>query len=117
MTSNSTRLATSEPPQRPRNGPTPPVGDELDDLFNYDVGVDDVFREVDTNMNVPAKPKPRPLKDGNETGAGLGIDEEIKISKKRRPVAKLDEERYDTVDCYSLEYYRGLACADELPES
>ncbi len=70
-----------------------PPADDLDDLFDYGAGIDDVFRDVDTNMNVPPKPESRPVKRGGETGMGLGIDEEIKVAKKRQPVAKLDETR------------------------
>jgi hypothetical protein len=33
-------------------------------------------------MNVPANDQPRPEKRGIETGAGLGIDQEIKVSRK-----------------------------------
>lgn len=64
----------------------PPVDDLDDSLFDYDVG--DVFRDVDTNMDVPAA-----RADEKENGAGLGIDEEIKVTKKRAPVPKLDENR------------------------
>lgn len=67
--------------------------DELDDsLFDYDVR--DVFRDVDTNMDVPAVQKPATRADGKENGAGLGIDEEIKVTKKRAPIPKLDENRF-----------------------
>ena len=70
----------------------PPVDDLDDSLFDYDVG--DVFRDVDTNMDVLAVQKPAPGADGKENGAGLGIDEEIKVTKKRAPVPKLDENRF-----------------------
>lgn len=70
----------------------PPVpADDLDDLFNYDVG--DVFRDVDTNMDIPARRKPLEKADGKENAADLGIDEEVKVTKKRAPVPKLDENR------------------------
>ena len=65
----------------------PPVDDLDDSLFDYDVG--DVFRDVDTNMDVPAVKGKR-----KEDGAGLGIDEEIKVTKKRAPIPKLDENRF-----------------------
>ncbi len=70
----------------------PPVDDLDDNLFDYDVG--DVFRDVDTNMDVLAVQKPAAGTDGKEKGAGLGIDEEIKVTKKRAPVPKLDENRF-----------------------
>ena len=66
----------------------PLVVNDLDDsLFDYDVG--DAFRDADTNMNVPAVKGER-----KEDGAGLGIDEEIKVTKKRAPIPKLDENRF-----------------------
>ncbi len=67
----------------------PSVDDMDDSLFDYSVG--DVFRDVDTNMEVPAV-----RVDGNEISAGLGIDEEIKVTKKRAPVPRLDENRSAT---------------------
>ena len=67
----------------------PSVDDMDDSLFDYGVG--DVFRDVDTNMEVPAV-----RVDGNEISAGLGIDEEIKVTKKRAPVPRLDENRFAT---------------------
>lgn len=70
----------------------PPVDDMDDSLFDYDIG--DVFRDVDTNMDVPAVQKPAARVDGKKNGAGLGIDEEIKVTKKRAPVPKLDENRF-----------------------
>ena len=70
----------------------PPVDDLDESLFNYDVR--DVFRDVDTNMDIPAVQKPAARADGKENGAGLGIDEEIKVTKKRVPIPKLDENRF-----------------------
>ena len=63
--------------------------DELDDLFNYDPKDDDVFKPVELNLGEaavlsPKRPKP----------ADLGIDEEIQITKKRKPIPKLDQDRY-----------------------
>ena len=68
-----------------------PLADDLDDLFDYDVG--DVFQDVDTNMDIPTREKTIARTEGKENGAGLGIDEEIKVTKKRAPVPKLDENR------------------------
>ena len=68
-----------------------PPADDLDDLFDYDIG--DVFRDVDINMDVSARQKPVEKAYGGENGAGLGIDEEIKVTRKRAPVPKLDENR------------------------
>ena len=62
----------------------------VDDLFDYDVGLDEILRDVSTatNANVPNQPS---APDG--PGLGLGLDEEVKVSKKRQPVATLDEGR------------------------
>ena len=70
---------------------SPAHADDLDDLFDYDVG--DVFRDVDTNMDIPTSEKTIARAEGKENGAGLGIDEEVKVTKKRAPVPKLDENR------------------------
>ncbi|KAK4993607.1 chromosome segregation in meiosis-related protein [Elasticomyces elasticus] len=64
--------------------------DELDDLFNYDAGIDDIFKNLNNETNPEAVNSGR---KGNNADAGLGIDEEIKITKRRAPVAKLDESR------------------------
>ena len=74
-----------------RNNPTVP-GDELDDLFDFDVPTD-IFKDVDTDMDVPRSAKAPLLDAGKGNGGGLGVDEEIKVNKKRAPVAKLDEDR------------------------
>lgn len=95
MDSHSHRPSPPEHPSRVRNVAGSTARDELNDLFNYDAGIDDVFRDVDTNMDITTKIAPRQGKDKSDTGVGLGIEEEIKVSRKRRPVAKLDEARYD----------------------
>ena len=69
--------------------------DELDDLFNYDVD-DDVFADYQHNMDAP-------LTDNKTSSAApkvadLGIDEEIQVVKKRKPIAKLDENRFVASD-------------------
>jgi len=68
-----------------------PPPDDVDDLFNYDVD-DDVFADFQPNMDVP------PIAAKNPSAApkvaDLGIDEEIQVVKKRKPIAKLDENRY-----------------------
>lgn len=63
---------------------------QINDLFDYDVGLDDILRDVSTTSNTNAAKQP----SGPEgSGLGLGLDEEVKVSKKRQPVAKLDESR------------------------
>lgn len=70
----------------------PLVNDDLDDLFNYNVD-HDLFKEVDTNMDV-AREQPIASRPKDLAGSGLGLDEEIKVTKKRAPIAKLDESRF-----------------------
>lgn len=65
-------------------------GDALDHLLDHPSEERDVFRDVDTNMDVSAR---RKIPTAIDSAFGLGIDEEVKISKKRKPVAKLDENR------------------------
>ena len=67
----------------------------MDDLFDYNVNLDDIFNDVDTNMNVPARAtNAAPPATGRVNSVGLGIEEEIKVRKTRQPIAKLDEDRY-----------------------
>jgi len=79
------------------NPPAAPAArDELDDLFDYNVTLDDVFRDVDTNMHAPTAPKPTTIPSRSKPSQkvdSLGIDEEVKVQRKRAPIAKLDEER------------------------
>ena len=66
-----------------------------DDIFDYNADLDDIFRDVDTNMNVPARSASNaPQSTPRGGGAGLGIDEEIKVAKARKPIPKLDEDRF-----------------------
>jgi hypothetical protein len=69
-------------------------GDALDDLLDYRAHEKDVFRDVDTNMDIPVRRKGSPVAQPINDAFGLGIDDEIKITKKRKPIAKLDEKRY-----------------------
>ena len=63
------------------------TANEIDDLFNYDVPLDDIFQDpsAPTTANTTAQKPP---------GDGLGLDEEVKVTKSRAPIAKLDENRY-----------------------
>lgn len=74
------------------------------DLFDYDAGLEDLLREPtdpntnnDGNLNT-ARPNQNPSGSAGGTGGGggggdLGLDEEVKVSRKRAPVAKLDENK------------------------
>ena len=65
----------------------------VDDLYNYDVDTNDAFREFESRIDQPNLQKRSSTAAGGSKPDGLGIDEEIKITKKRDPVAKLDESR------------------------
>jgi len=56
--------------------------DALDDLFNYDAGMDQIMNEP----NRSAEPS-------NAFQDITNLDEEVKVTRKRQPIAKLDEER------------------------
>ena len=62
--------------------------DDLDDLFNYDVGGEDPLHPPEQTMDAEAPLEPRRPKP-----IDLGIDEEV-IQRKRKPNPKLDEGRY-----------------------
>jgi replication fork protection complex subunit Csm3/Swi3 len=59
---------------------------DLNDLFDYDVGLDEIIPENNAINNT----KPTTVGD---PALGLGLDEEVKVTKQRQPVAKLDENR------------------------
>ncbi|EFE44048.1 replication fork protection component Swi3, putative [Trichophyton verrucosum HKI 0517] len=72
------------------------VNENVDDLFDYDAGLDDILRQVeqDTNKTTAASSS----QDQPNPGKGvLGIDDELQVSRKRAPVAQLDEARLLTV--------------------
>ncbi|KAL2355285.1 chromosome segregation in meiosis protein 3 [Cryomyces antarcticus] len=76
----------------PQAQPHQPTGDELDDLFNYDAAMDDVFKDLNST-NSSTRDANDQSRNTASSAAGLGIDEEIKIARKRQPIAKLDEAR------------------------
>jgi replication fork protection complex subunit Csm3/Swi3 len=59
---------------------------DLNDLFDYDVGLDEIIPDNNTTNNT------KPATAG-DPALGLGLDEEVKVTKQRQPVAKLDESR------------------------
>lgn len=73
----------------------------VSDLLNYDISDDDdPFKDIDETLKVrddksalsPRAAK-RKAEDDKENDI-LGLDEEVKITKKRKPIAKLDETRF-----------------------
>lgn len=76
------------------NQPVAVPTDDVDDIFDYNANLDDIFRDVDTNMDIPARRANSAARPAARAGSvGLGIDEEIKVKKARQPIAKLDENR------------------------
>ncbi|KAJ5486340.1 hypothetical protein N7530_000640 [Penicillium desertorum] len=73
----------------PERGSSPTAGD-LNDLFDYDIGMDEIIPD----SNVPNTTSTKASGTG-DSALGLGLDEEVKVAKKRQPVAKLDEGRAD----------------------
>lgn len=63
---------------------------DLNDLFDYDVGLEDIREGNAAQAATADGPKP-PV--GDPSTLGLGVDEEVKVNRKRQPVAKLDENR------------------------
>ena len=79
--------------------------DDLDDLFDYDIrDENDPFND---NYKLPNKTEPAKgiTTNTNANDTGLGIDEEVEVSKKIRvPRVKLDEHRY----VLATEYLRAV---------
>lgn len=92
---------------------------DLDDLFDYDVGLDEILQGTN-NTTTNANEAPRPA--GDPSSLGLGLDEEVKITKKRQPVAKLDESRFVIFSClqwptsYLTLFYRRLLSQAGIPK-
>lgn len=65
------------------------------ELLNYDLSDDDPFNDNPSTSKRDDKAilSPRGTKRKGE-GDSLGLDEEVKITKKRKPTVKLDENRY-----------------------
>ena len=66
--------------------PQQPSGDELDDLLSG-IAAEGGYAQTQTEPTV-SKPT-----SNNNADTGLGIDEEIVITKKRIPIPKLDDVR------------------------
>lgn len=64
-------------------------GGKLDDLFDYNVDMDEVFRDISPPRALTSRKTARGQDD-----SGLGIDEEVEVVRKpRAPRVKLDEDR------------------------
>jgi hypothetical protein len=79
--------------ERPSNGPQQ---DELDALFEVDHAMDDIFDAIrrDAATESEKTRDPKEVAYGRKHADNSNdVDEEIKITKKRAPIAKLDEKR------------------------
>ncbi|KAI5308034.1 chromosome segregation in meiosis- protein [Ascosphaera atra] len=69
----------------------------VDDLFDYDLDFEDIIRDQqgqDQANNANGRDGGAgDRQGGGDADAGLGLDEEIKVTRKRRPIPKLDEDR------------------------
>lgn len=59
------------------------------DLFDYDVGLDEVLGEISERNSAPNGMSSNQA--ASAQAPGLGLDEEVVVTKKRQPIAKLDE--------------------------
>lgn len=59
--------------------------DDLDNLLDYDEAVDDFWKDLPQNNGDNANNAAEPQND---------MDEEVKMTKKRKPNPKLDQDRY-----------------------
>lgn len=66
---------------------------EIDDLFDYDAGLDDVLKNLPSTQDKETSQTQNNNHDADATKV-LGLDADIKPTKQRVPIAKLDEARY-----------------------
>ena len=59
-------------------------GDDLDNLLDYDGAVEDFWKDLPETNGANANDNNEPEKN---------MDEEVKVTKKRKPNPKLDQER------------------------
>lgn len=78
--------------------------DTLEGLLDFDTNNDDIFRDVDISMDLPSRRKSSPLAENSKDLSGLGIDEEVQVQKKRKPIVQLNEHRsvYIYIYIYTL---------------
>ena len=77
----------------------PITADVAAELLSYDVSDDDLFNDSPQPSTRDDKamlsPRGTKRKTADEGENALGLDEEVKIAKERKPAVKLDENRYD----------------------
>lgn len=67
--------------------------DRLEGLLDIDINNNDIFRDVDISMDLPSRGKSPPRAENSKDLSDLGIDEEIQVQKKRKPMVQLNEHR------------------------
>lgn len=67
--------------------------DTLEGLLDFDINNNDIFRDVDISMDLPSRGKSPPRAENSKDLSDLGIDEEIQVQKKRKPIVQLNEHR------------------------
>jgi replication fork protection complex subunit Csm3/Swi3 len=80
--------AVSSPGASPR--------DELVALFDFDPAEEDILNTTHGSANADSNNTRETIREHSAAARrseGLGLDEEVKIAKKRQPVAKLDATR------------------------
>lgn len=67
---------------------SPGRADDLDDILDYDDAVNDFWKDLpDANNDGTNKTNNQPAEETN-------MDEEVKVTKKRKPNPKLDQDRF-----------------------
>ena len=67
---------------------SPGRADDLDDILDYDDAVNDFWKDLpDANNDSINKTNNQPAEETN-------MDEEVKVTKKRKPNPKLDQDRF-----------------------
>lgn len=74
--------------------PQPPTADELDALFNYDAGLEEMARGGNVQDHSIAPTTENAYASNTLDAFVSNADEEVIVTRKRKPVAKLDEARY-----------------------
>lgn len=86
--------------------------DDLDDIFNYDAGIDATFNQTQTGQDWNAQNAPNNANaNQHQMDVPVNIDEEVKVTKKRKPVAKLDEDRYVGPTLSLIQHSHSAACS------
>lgn len=68
--------------------------DDLDDLYDYDAGLDEAFADIETSKKITTGDP----STNARTDDALGLDKEVEVTKKpRAPRVKLDEDRYCSI--------------------